>query len=1590
MDVSFQGKSNTAKFIEELYQDNLIFYSDERGKGALRNIQQTFPFAWIYVAELIQNAVDEKATRLSFQITDKKTLVFEHNGNPFRPEDVKSLCTRGVSTKSVKTIGFMGVGFKSVFKSFEKATISSGEWKFYLEVPLKIGSRGDQQRNWIGCVLPRFDETIQAPSKGMTCRFLMTKRLDALQDVYDDLQKVFQEDSTLLPLLALQGIEELQWNGQEYLLSTKKSPLKASLCEMVKVDAVCGDTPNIDFLQWIVFSKEYLPSEAAIKKFLEHREVSPQTPKEQAQVDREIMKARAVQIFCKIDDENVPVLPAQGRAFSVLPTQVLLPLRINVQADWLLDISRKSFMDIKGNHWQQEILKQLPALLRCFLEWLVDDSRPKGVGWWEGYNILPVIDPTDQRYDLFDKGLTKDFSDVLRDLKFLPILAENGYKFGSPEESRYLPTDVDQKLNHKKYFPWVLLGSNIFSLKTLGDVAFKSLMGFGILHQLSSSDLVKFWQDNKIVLWLKCWNTAEERKGVYVRLLSTLSSLIDDDDEDSLQCFPTQNWDWGRCMGIWASRESLLRLPANWQILNREQEIRSSLEAHLPKGTAILNSVIYFYTQRLVKQHDEREEFEEAKDYIEQIEEISLEALVESWWQTICTKPFTGIKAKEVIQFTRWVRSKQPNLRNLIRHAIASKSNGPAKLLPIEETLLSVPYSGAYRTLMFPDLPRISEKYYREDASSSSPTEWRSFFESGQPRPAGNFSIQFSLEKVPRHSDKVTEWFVEKPWLRATSLQRIWRDFKITNYYFHELDGTIPVVDTIGTDHLKAIAFAHWLGENPEMLAKNRFKIIAYIPYGTSYVSTRILSQEMSWVEDLQKLQWVPGNDKRCHMPADVLPELDKVRPDVPHAELSSELIEALQMVGIVFGKNIPQAAAISRFKVEAPVSDIQRIVELFDDIRAEIEENPGDRQMAEMMLMELAFLPLPDGVKTPDHLDRLPLSRIVRSVGPGKNRRSNLFNWVVSLDDYKGTQGVLDFLNTLERFLGEPIPTTTTFNQTLGFLRWVWIDNPPVEQVRAYIRSSYEYIFQDIDGDCNREHWQGMASIAKVFTSAKRWCRPKETYFDDIQRPEILKLIKDLEIATQGHLGSDLHVMKNVAELLELQLLSQRIEISSKVGNEISVPSHWTIHFSILASDIADYLTETSVEEENSIWPSVAKTALKRVSSIHRVVYDKSVKVDEREDQCDYDRANNVVLVKGNPDDFMPRLFEVLVDVWGLGKHGHLVARMASLLMAFDDEKKFMKGIGGLRAFCGQEDSDSTDKEESKTDEVERKIALPIGTGQETNETSLSHEREKQAKDLVRRDTEPGREGASNEKGDFTKENELSKRKVDDHSDVDQAKSRPSEHRRRTGRIITYVYPVDDEKDDEHAEHLSPADKERIDLIGNSAEEYVLKVLGERATRMPKNHPGYDIEYYFGETKVQYIEVKGIDGLWSELGVGITARQYEEARKKGNAYWLYVVEYVLSENPVVHRFQNPAALIGNYRFDHNWRSIEFTTDQGTTTGGRLEPGSKVLVDGESATIEEIVTFGKLGPAFRICYSDGMRETIRDSSKINIVTPIET
>lgn len=81
--------------------------------------------------ELLQNADDARATSFCIKKISKCIYLVANNGREFTNEDMLALCRSGASTKKRKsnTIGFRGIGFKSVVGYAEKVHLISGDIK---------------------------------------------------------------------------------------------------------------------------------------------------------------------------------------------------------------------------------------------------------------------------------------------------------------------------------------------------------------------------------------------------------------------------------------------------------------------------------------------------------------------------------------------------------------------------------------------------------------------------------------------------------------------------------------------------------------------------------------------------------------------------------------------------------------------------------------------------------------------------------------------------------------------------------------------------------------------------------------------------------------------------------------------------------------------------------------------------------------------------------------------------------------------------------------------------------------------------------------------------------------------------------------------------------------------------------------------------------------------------------------------------------------------------------------------------------------------------------------------------------------------
>ncbi|MGB5062783.1 MAG: DUF3883 domain-containing protein [Candidatus Competibacter sp.] len=152
--------------------------------------------------------------------------------------------------------------------------------------------------------------------------------------------------------------------------------------------------------------------------------------------------------------------------------------------------------------------------------------------------------------------------------------------------------------------------------------------------------------------------------------------------------------------------------------------------------------------------------------------------------------------------------------------------------------------------------------------------------------------------------------------------------------------------------------------------------------------------------------------------------------------------------------------------------------------------------------------------------------------------------------------------------------------------------------------------------------------------------------------------------------------------------------------------------------------------------------------------------------------------------------------------------------------------------------------------------------------------------------------------------------------------------------RLRSYVHP-------KHSDDYDNSEKipEEAKRIGDKGEEIVRKAEEKirevkeaiNANQEKKNNRGYDIVSTLKSGETRYIEVKATRGSWGMMGVPVTYDQYKFALEKGEAWWLYVVEYVdrleAEGGPIIHRIPNPFIKesphhITEFRFDDGWREV--------------------------------------------------------------------
>jgi hypothetical protein len=144
-----------------------------------------------FILELLQNAEDAGPKgappngKIEFTISPSRIKI-THNGSPFSVENVDAICgVRSTKQPSEGTLGFLGIGFKSVFKITDRPQIHSGAFHFKFD---KAAHDNPPSVPWQ--IMPIWDEPNEPIDPALTT-FILPFRNDELhRQTLEELSKI--------------------------------------------------------------------------------------------------------------------------------------------------------------------------------------------------------------------------------------------------------------------------------------------------------------------------------------------------------------------------------------------------------------------------------------------------------------------------------------------------------------------------------------------------------------------------------------------------------------------------------------------------------------------------------------------------------------------------------------------------------------------------------------------------------------------------------------------------------------------------------------------------------------------------------------------------------------------------------------------------------------------------------------------------------------------------------------------------------------------------------------------------------------------------------------------------------------------------------------------------------------------------------------------------------------------------------------------------------------------------------------------------------------------------------------------------------
>jgi hypothetical protein len=498
------------------------------------------------------------------------------------------------------------------------------------------------------------------------------------------------------------------------------------------------------------------------------------------------------------------------------------------------------------------------------------------------------------------------------------------------------------------------------------------------------------------------------------------------------------------------------------------------------------------------------------------------------------------------------------------------------------------------------------------------------------------------------------------------------------------------------------------------------------------------------------------------------------------------------------------------------------------------------------------------------------------------------------------------------------------------------------VDDIRVSMGLAYRYLLEDMEKDDSlAREWDIARNEVTLYGREAgkrgRWYSiTDKLILDDLQLAAITKLFPvGVIFITEGYLGIAKDQANRVARELGLRILSDEVKVN--IG-QLVVGLSWMNRFNCLV---------------DALGQRDQKRQLKGVCCVTSII----VKMSDFEQPVNAFVKNDILYVCGDPFGFAADATAHLVNTFQLGQRGEAVPYLTMALSHLENEAIFAANVAIV------------------ADNLDIEIDLTLGNIAATNDNSTEEEHAAEDSDDLEEDDEDADDSSNANKENSSKDHSGNNRSDGQSSksgteqqtgnngpSSDSGKDKQSHqgggttnnHKRsggsegnpptkpgdgksnaatphnkpykKVGRMLSYVAGEITSSDDDYEiiDDESPA----YISTGKAAELRAIEFEKDRGWNpvnmndSSENYEGYDIESIGPDGRMIFIEVKGINGPWTNVGVGLSSTQFKYATKYKEDYYLYVVEYALSPGDAhVYRIENPAELVSKFQFDHGWKN---------------------------------------------------------------------